>query len=58
MNFLREKYKNYEEGLEEYLDWKESQLEPSDTVTEKDIQAWTGMFKTLWEQKELQAIWD
>ena len=58
MNFLREKNKNYEDGLEGYHDWKEGQLEPSDTVTEKDIQAWTGMFKTFWEQKELQAIWD
>ena len=58
MNFLKNKYKSYEEGLKAYLEWKESYLEPNDEVSERDIKNWTAAFKALWEKEDLQEAWD
>lgn len=54
MNFLREKYKSFEEGLAAYLEWEESMLERYDRpATELDKEMWTKSFKRLWEKEEL-----
>lgn len=54
MNYLREKYKSYEEGLAAYLEWEESMLEPNEKpATEQDKAIWTKSFKRLWEKEEL-----
>ena len=58
-NFLRNKYKSYEEGLAEYLEWKESFLEPYEKPADEiDISSWTASFKALWEREELKEVWD
>ena len=54
-NYLRNKYKSYEEGLAAYLEWEESYLEPNEKpATEKDLAIWTATFKYLWEKDDLK----
>ena len=53
-NYLRNKYKSFEEGLAAYLKWEEGYLEPNERpATEDDIELWTDSFKRLWDREEL-----
>ena len=58
-NFLKNKYKSFEEGLVDYLDWKESWLEPYDKpVSEEEKASWAARFRDLWDLEELTEVWN
>ena len=60
MNFLKEKFKSYEEGLEDFLEWKTGWLEPADRADEKYYQEclkrWEKDFERYWNMENLEAI--
>ena len=59
MIFLREQYKTFEEGLKDYIKWKEGWLEPYEKpADEEDIAMWTASFKALWEMEDLHEVWN
>ena len=59
MNFLKEKYKNYEEGLADFLSQKqlmERDCGNHQPPTKEDTERWTNTFRYFWELEELESL--
>ena len=59
MNFLKNKYRNYKEGLEDFLSQKQSMERDCGNYqppTKEDIERWTNTFQTFWEMEKLDSL--
>lgn len=57
MNFLREKFNTYEEGEEDYVEWKMGLTDGGPPPDEDEIESWRKRFRQYWEQEDLDAIY-
>ena len=59
MNFLKEKYKNYEDGLKDFLSQKQSMERDCGNhlpPTKEDTERWTNTFQYFWNLEELESL--